>query len=128
MLASCQVTSSSPLNSRSRLLVISTMAATGSYNNDRPPSVDADYSADPASGSFFSTEYKKCVQQHCPYSFLSRPAGTGLEAPCPLPVALLYMWHPLSLPLALSISLTPPYHCLCLFTRRPTPPHWLKYS
>ncbi|KAK8403584.1 hypothetical protein O3P69_000558 [Scylla paramamosain] len=35
------------------------MAATGSYNNERPPSVDADYSADPASGSFFSTEYKK---------------------------------------------------------------------
>ncbi|XP_050688035.1 AP-3 complex subunit beta-2-like isoform X2 [Eriocheir sinensis] len=35
------------------------MAATSSYSSERPPSVDADYSADPASGSFFSTEYKK---------------------------------------------------------------------
>ena len=35
------------------------MAATGPYNSDRPPSVDVDYAADPASGSFFSSEYKK---------------------------------------------------------------------
>ncbi|KAK7081768.1 AP-3 complex subunit beta-2 [Halocaridina rubra] len=31
----------------------------GSYSGERPPSVDVDYSADPASGSFFSTEFKK---------------------------------------------------------------------
>lgn len=35
------------------------MATPGSYSNERPPSVDVDYAADPASGSFFSTEFKK---------------------------------------------------------------------
>lgn len=35
------------------------MSTGGSYNSERPPSVDVDYSADPASGSFFSTEFKK---------------------------------------------------------------------
>ncbi|XP_068219905.1 AP-3 complex subunit beta-2 [Palaemon carinicauda] len=35
------------------------MASGGSYSGERPPSVDVDYSADPASGSFFSTEFKK---------------------------------------------------------------------
>ncbi|XP_076039597.1 adaptor related protein complex 3 subunit ruby isoform X2 [Oratosquilla oratoria] len=30
-----------------------------SYNNERPPSTDVDYASDPASGSFFSTEFKK---------------------------------------------------------------------
>ncbi|XP_069948502.1 AP-3 complex subunit beta-2 isoform X2 [Cherax quadricarinatus] len=35
------------------------MSTPGSYSNERPPSVDVDYSADPASGSFFSTEFKK---------------------------------------------------------------------
>ncbi|XP_045591832.1 AP-3 complex subunit beta-2 isoform X2 [Procambarus clarkii] len=35
------------------------MSTTASYSNERPPSIDVDYSADPASGSFFSTEFKK---------------------------------------------------------------------
>lgn len=37
------------------------MAATvmGSYSGDRPPSTDVDYATDPASGSFFSTDFKK---------------------------------------------------------------------
>ncbi|XP_042226340.1 AP-3 complex subunit beta-2-like isoform X3 [Homarus americanus] len=35
------------------------MSTGGSYSNERPPTVDVDYAADPASGSFFSTEFKK---------------------------------------------------------------------
>lgn len=40
---------------------MSIMAATvmGSYSGDRPPSTDVDYATDPASGSFFSTDFKK---------------------------------------------------------------------
>lgn len=48
------------------------MAGTGSYSNDRPPSasVDVDYAADPASGSFFNSEFKKYVYMVIRFMFI----------------------------------------------------------
>ena len=47
------------------------MAASGAYNSDRPPSVDVDYASDPASGSFFTTEYKKYFFKYVSLGFNS---------------------------------------------------------